>query len=779
MLHSIGWPARKLWITVDSIADRFCGRKSLPSVCSCLFDWPERLGSFRYSDMSYEGRKPSSFYSSTNYLSPLERKRLRAIENETPATERTDQTSSKRTSKKSAPKRRDNAGKKQPPGKRKRSVSDSSRVTRAKSRTQASVTAHKASSAAAKKKAVVIPLSEQAILPSATSENPETEPPAKKVRKFFSSGLRAPAGASSTSMAVATAVSWNPKFKLKFEPTVAPLKKPSTPAASLKPAKKELVMTVPFRQAKKATVETVTSARSVGPALPGPTFREPPVEPRVDDAGPGKSVSGIANTTARRTLVMTVPFRRPRVQAATVASGSRVDVTMQEQVPRKPPEQTRAENVETPDNEYLETRAETSRASVSSLGVKTDVLEEAGHEFSGVCEPCGRKDDNDEGEERHSSAKKDDSLSSTTKHEQSIAHIGAELNQSKPVVTTPVRDSSTRSFIFQDCRGTANHSLPLRALCTNIPDTTDGRKFGDRSLPLRALCVDTPDKAGGSRLAERPSTPPPDSSHSPNRQSLYPIFSTPTSNRKTRMELRQIPASPIEVPKKRFMPGSSDPAQLIIDAGQKKFGHTTCAVCGMVYTIGEVEDEKLHTKYHQSFLAVVKFPGWKNQREVGLYPDGKIIMVSPNDPKNMLNKMDEIRQMVDRELGILEDEATRHAPQMYFVFVSYSKKVLGFLSAQEIKQGYRVIPNENSDGNNTYCCECDPKPAVCGVTRIWTAPFYRRKKVASRLLNRLRMNFSFGCPLELRKIAFSDPTLMGRELAAAYTKNDRFLVFRP
>lgn len=116
---------------------------------------------------------------------------------------------------------------------------------------------------------------------------------------------------------------------------------------------------------------------------------------------------------------------------------------------------------------------------------------------------------------------------------------------------------------------------------------------------------------------------------------------------------------------------------------------------------------------------------------------------------------------------------------MYFVFVSYTKSVLGFLSAQEIKQGYRVIPSDDGDMRNSYCSEREPMPAVCGVSRIWTAPFYRRKKVASRLLDRLRMNFSFGCPLDSRKIAFSDPTLMGRELAAAYTRNDRFLVFCP
>ncbi|KAH7976623.1 uncharacterized protein LOC119371735 [Rhipicephalus sanguineus] len=758
--------------------------------------------------MSHEGRKPSSFYSSTNYLSPLERKRLRAIENEPQATEiKANQTSNKRSAKKSSPKRRDNAGKKtQPTGKRKRSASDSSKTAKSKpSLQQRSVSTRKASSAASEKKAVVIPLSDskRAIsVPAATSES--SEPPAKKVRKFFSSGLRAPANAAvSSSMAVATCVSWNKKFKLKFEPAVAPLKKPST-TASFKSVKKELVMTVPFRP-PKATAETVTSLKSVDVALPEPELIETPDKRTTYCIGPQKNVG---KKTAKRELAMTVPFRRP--QAGTVASTSRADLTVQQvphklpketrgesvemrqkeragsmtDVPRKPPEETRAKSVMVmQDAEQAKITTESGHVRVSPLAAKT-ILEETGHEFSGVCEPCGKVDDDDVAvDEDRISLNKDDALSSATEHECSVVSLEAEGEQSNAVVTTPIRGSSTRSstrsFMLQDRHGSANRSLPLRRLRTNVQDTADGRNFRERSLPPKALCTNIPDHASGTELSERPSTPPPDKTGSPNRQSLYPIFSTPTSNRKKIVELQKIPTSPIEMPRKRFILGSSDPAQLIIDAGQKKFGHTTCGTCGMVYTIGDVEDEKLHTQHHRSYLAVVKFPGWKNQREVGLYPDGKVIMVSPNDPKCMLNKMDEIRQMVDRELGILVDESAPRAPQMYFVFVSYTKSVLGFLSAQEIKQGYRVIPSDDGDMRNSYCSEREPMPAVCGVSRIWTAPFYRRKKVASRLLDRLRMNFSFGCPLDSRKIAFSDPTLMGRELAAAYTRNDRFLVFCP
>jgi len=40
--------------------------------------------------------------------------------------------------------------------------------------------------------------------------------------------------------------------------------------------------------------------------------------------------------------------------------------------------------------------------------------------------------------------------------------------------------------------------------------------------------------------------------------------------------------------------------QYIIDAGQKKFGATQCKECGIVYQIGDPDDEMSHQKYHNS-----------------------------------------------------------------------------------------------------------------------------------------------------------------------------------
>lgn len=628
--------------------------------------------------MFSEGVRPSGFYPSSKYLSPLERKRLRAIGKDlTPApVEHQNALPPNKHASRVAAVRQASAKKRVAQKKRERSASGpSNKLTEVRAKTEP---APLKVTLLPKKKSYVIPLSEKNLNLSAVAPiEPELEPAPKKARKFFSSGVQAPVHGSSKAMP-ATAVSWNDKFKLKFKPAVT----------------------------------TLTEAKA----------------------------------TIKRGLAMTTPFK---AQAGTANTKS-INLTLREQdvcsLPQREPMRHKLNGVE-----------KESDHAVGKSCEKWEVCMEKGSKpvSTEVCKPCGKSPSSNA--ERNSTLLEKENLPSaiiTSRKLSPLKHKNVEPKLVEPVITIPSRDSGPCSSTLHKDLGGVDHSLSPKALCTNELCGKDGAK-----LDLR-----------------QPNTPPPSRSGSPHSKALYPIFSTPTSNR-TLTELHQITMSPIDMPKKKFVAASLDPKQLIIDAGQKKFGHTTCPTCGMVYTLGDAEDEKLHTKHHNSFLAVVKFAGWKNQREVGIYPDGKVIMVSPNDPKCMLNKMDEIRQMVDRELGIVEDESATRSPQMYFFFVSHNKKVLGFLSAREIKEGYRVIPDEGGSVKNSFCCECEPVKAICGISRIWTAPFYRRKRVASRLLDRLRINFSFGCPIDLCEIAFLDPTMMGRELAAAYSQNDRFLVY--
>ncbi|XP_062986700.1 N-acetyltransferase ESCO1 isoform X2 [Elgaria multicarinata webbii] len=227
--------------------------------------------------------------------------------------------------------------------------------------------------------------------------------------------------------------------------------------------------------------------------------------------------------------------------------------------------------------------------------------------------------------------------------------------------------------------------------------------------------------------------------------------------------------------------------QLIIDAGQKRFGAISCNVCGMLYTASNPEDETQHLLFHNQFISAVKYVGWKKERILAEYPDGKMIMVLPDDPKYALRKVDEIREMVDNDLGFQQAPLTCSRTKT-LLFISNDKKVTGCLIAEHIQWGYRVIeekiPEVSSENEKVtferqkaWCCSTSPEPAICGISRIWVFSMMRRKKIASRMLECLRSNFIYGSYLSKEEIAFSDPTPDGKLFATQYFGTSQFLVY--
>lgn len=193
-----------------------------------------------------------------------------------------------------------------------------------------------------------------------------------------------------------------------------------------------------------------------------------------------------------------------------------------------------------------------------------------------------------------------------------------------------------------------------------------------------------------------------------------------------------------------------DEKQLIIDAGQKRFGAVSCNVCGMLYTASNPEDETQHLLFHNQFISAVKYVGWKKERILAEYPDGRIIMVLPEDPKYALKKVDEIREMVDNDLGFQQAPLMCYSRTKTLLFISNDKKVVGCLIAEHIQWGYRVIEEKlpvirseeekvRFERQKAWCCSTLPEPAICGISRIWVFSMMRRKKIASRMIECLRV----------------------------------------
>lgn len=224
--------------------------------------------------------------------------------------------------------------------------------------------------------------------------------------------------------------------------------------------------------------------------------------------------------------------------------------------------------------------------------------------------------------------------------------------------------------------------------------------------------------------------------------------------------------------------------QLIIDAGQKHFGATMCKSCGMIYTASNPEDELQHVQHHHRFLEGIKYTGWKRERVVAEFWDGKIVLVLPHDPSYAIKKAEEVQELVDNELGFQQVVPRCPNKTKTFLFISDEKKVVGCLIAEPIQQAFRVLsePTSPESPNSKEChrawrCSNVPVPAVCGISRIWVFRFKRRKRIARRLVDTLRNRFMFGCFLSTNEIAFSDPTPDGKLFAAKYCNTPNFLVY--
>ncbi|XP_063509552.1 N-acetyltransferase ESCO1 isoform X6 [Pongo pygmaeus] len=193
----------------------------------------------------------------------------------------------------------------------------------------------------------------------------------------------------------------------------------------------------------------------------------------------------------------------------------------------------------------------------------------------------------------------------------------------------------------------------------------------------------------------------------------------------------------------------TDEKQLIIDAGQKRFGAVSCNVCGMLYTASNPEDETQHLLFHNQFISAVKYV------------------------------VDEIREMVDNDLGFQQAPLMCYSRTKTLLFISNDKKVVGCLIAEHIQWGYRVIEEKlpvtrseeekvRFERQKAWCCSTLPEPAICGISRIWVFSMMRRKKIASRMIECLRSNFIYGSYLSKEEIAFSDPTPDGKLFATQY-----------
>lgn len=315
--------------------------------------------------------------------------------------------------------------------------------------------------------------------------------------------------------------------------------------------------------------------------------------------------------------------------------------------------------------------------------------------------------------------------------------------------------------------------------------TLDVSLTDDGSEPLFDLSDISPTSAAASSPKESAAVYPIFGSASKRlRKALQPPASCSTPS--GQLTSLQTSTSTKERPA-RWRKEKQDDDQLIIDAGQKQFGATTCSSCGMVYSADNPEDNFQHTQFHQRFLDAIKFVGWKKERVVSEFWDGKILLVMPDDPKYAVKKAEDVRRLADNELGFQQMTLSRPSQAKTYLFINTERMVVGCLVAEPIRQAYRVLeqPDQHKDmtkddfmeRHRAWCCSTVPEQALCGISRIWVFSLARRQGIATRMLDTVRSTFMYGSHLTKEEIAFSDPTPDGKLFATKYSNTPTFLVY--
>lgn len=243
----------------------------------------------------------------------------------------------------------------------------------------------------------------------------------------------------------------------------------------------------------------------------------------------------------------------------------------------------------------------------------------------------------------------------------------------------------------------------------------------------------------------------------------------------------------------------------------------TCKTCGMEYIPSNSEDAAVHRKFHAMNVGGVDFAKSgierfrKNQIWIG--GDGSFIaVIGRKDALALRTRASEVLKVVNTELGavpIEDEDLWSRAGTTYFV-VEESKetelmrpdaanivqagsplvdrfkvylyfrgnKCIGACLAERIWEAYAVL--DQSDASEQTCqhltapqsssisVSATSDPAILGISRIWTSKEHRKQGVARKLLDSVRTDFLYGLAIEKKKVAFSQPTESGGNLARRY-----------
>ncbi|POM73226.1 N-acetyltransferase [Phytophthora palmivora] len=230
--------------------------------------------------------------------------------------------------------------------------------------------------------------------------------------------------------------------------------------------------------------------------------------------------------------------------------------------------------------------------------------------------------------------------------------------------------------------------------------------------------------------------------------------------------------------------------QSYIDVGQRSFGkHVTCSKCGLLYTAGEEEDEKEHQKFCRRMKRGVTFSKWKTERVLKTFSDtrARILEIRGDDPTAHVKKLLEIKAVLDDALGFVEKET--FLQRNNFIYIQYHQ-VVGCVNIERITKAFtldksasNLVAQTNSEEESSVAADgavtasSDSKPAVIGICQLWVHPSFRRKSIATRMVDLVREKSIYGMFVTKNLVAFAQPTRNGLQFAQKYMQPSEVLIY--
>ena len=346
-------------------------------------------------------------------------------------------------------------------------------------------------------------------------------------------------------------------------------------------------------------------------------------------------------------------------------------------------------------------------------------------------------------------------------------------------------------------------SVPVRSV--SFPTERDVAPSSPASAKNDILSSDPP-----RQLTVTPPSSPPPRIASPPNEVYRPVSSL---KRKRPAILKNAPISDalVELPLSRTNARKVAPpakkvrlTQMQIDLGGEI--RRACKECGMDYIPSNAEDAALHKEFHTMNIGGVDMgKGFaRDVTVVGRAGEGEVVaVVEAKSTLGLRNKAKKVLDIVNKELGAVDfeegmlwetmavttgDNKNRRAgkrrglrekdeerEERFKVFLYLADdKCIGVCLAERIHNASKVIGSEIdlsehnaglSTKSSSISTETTRDAALLGISRIWTSKSYRRKGIASALMDCARGSFFYGIEVPKEMVAFSQPTASGGQLA--------------